>query len=67
VIERLVHRNATSRWLDWLRVADKRSDVIFSGFDSAWGARKSGAICNLLLNADGSLVLTGRPGCRKLG
>jgi hypothetical protein len=42
-------------------MADQRSEVIFSGFDSAWGARNSGAICDLLLNADGSLVLAGDP------
>lgn len=40
---------------------DERSEVVFSGFDSAWGARNSGAMCDLLLNADGSLFLVGDP------
>jgi predicted RNase H-like nuclease len=43
-------------------VADtERREITFSGFDSAWGTKNSGAICDLLLNADGSLRLAGDP------
>ncbi len=35
--------------------------MTFTGFDSAWGATNSGAICNMLLDADGSLRLVGDP------
>jgi predicted RNase H-like nuclease len=35
--------------------------MIFSGFDSAWGARNSGAICHLVLGEDGSLQLDSDP------
>jgi len=35
--------------------------VIFSGFDSAWGAGNSGAICDLMLSEDGSLRLCRDP------
>ena len=31
--------------------------IIFTGFDSAWSSRKSGAICDLVLKEDGSLQL----------
>jgi predicted RNase H-like nuclease len=33
------------------------NEILFSGFDAAWGARNSGAICNLALQEDGSLRL----------
>jgi predicted RNase H-like nuclease len=39
----------------------ERSKIIFSGFDSAWGARNSGAICDLVLDEDGSLRLDRDP------
>ncbi len=35
--------------------------AVFSGFDSAWSAVKSGAICDLLLLEDGSLRLAADP------
>ena len=31
----------------------------FTGFDSAWGARNTGALCELVLRDDGSLVVRG--------
>ena len=36
-------------------------EAVFTGFDSAWGTVKSGAICNLALMDDGSLWLTDDP------
>jgi len=39
----------------------ERKEITFSGFDSAWGAHNSGAICDLVLNADGSLRLDRDP------
>jgi predicted RNase H-like nuclease len=39
----------------------ERNRITFSGFDSAWGARNSGAICDLALNEDGSLLLAREP------
>src|SRR5580704_10523338 len=39
----------------------ERNGITFSGFDSAWGARNSGAICDLLLSDDGSLRLDRDP------
>ena len=48
--------------LDWLSVAKtERNKIIFSGFDSAWGARNSGAICDLALSEDGSLRIDRDP------
>jgi predicted RNase H-like nuclease len=48
--------------LDWPLMADtERNEITFSGFDSAWGAHNSGAICDLVLNADGSLRLDRGP------
>ncbi len=35
--------------------------AMFTGFDSAWGAENSGAICDLVLQEDGSLQLDGVP------
>jgi len=34
-----------------------RNKMIFSGFDSAWSARNSGAICELVMKEDGPLQL----------
>lgn len=43
-------------------IADaKRNEITFTGFDSAWGAHNSGAICDLVLSEDGSLRLDGDP------
>jgi len=36
---------------------DEGNAITFTGFDSAWGAHNSGAICDLVLNEDGSLRL----------
>jgi predicted RNase H-like nuclease len=36
----------------------RHMEAIFSGFDSAWGPINRGAICNLNLQEDGSLLLT---------
>jgi predicted RNase H-like nuclease len=36
-------------------------DVVFSGFDSAWGRRKNGALCHLGLREDGSLEFLAPP------
>jgi predicted RNase H-like nuclease len=35
--------------------------AVFTGFDSAWGAENTGAICDLVLLEDGSLHLTSEP------
>lgn len=35
--------------------------AVFTGFDSAWGADNTGAICDLVLLEDGSLHLTSEP------
>jgi hypothetical protein len=44
--------------LDWLLMADpERNEMFFSGFDSARSAGNSGAICDLVLQEDGSLRL----------
>src|SRR5437762_7913722 len=40
---------------------NERNEITFSGFDSAWGAHNSGAICDLVLNEDGSLRLDRDP------
>lgn len=37
-------------------------DLVFSGFDSAWGRRNKGALCHLRLRADGDLEFVGPPG-----
>ena len=39
----------------------EQDKIIFTGFDSAWGARNVGAICNFVLSEDGSLRLDGDP------
>jgi predicted RNase H-like nuclease len=39
----------------------ERNEITFSGFDSAWGAHNSGAICDLVLSEDGSLRLDRDP------
>jgi len=31
--------------------------AVFTGFDSAWGASNTGAICELILQDDGGLLL----------
>src|ERR1017187_8925808 len=36
-------------------------EAVYTGFDSAWGGVKRGAICNLALLDDGSLWLAGDP------
>ncbi|MGD1070564.1 MAG: DUF429 domain-containing protein [Bryobacteraceae bacterium] len=42
-------------------MAPEQNKIIFTGFDSAWGARNVGAICNFVLSEDGSLRLDGDP------
>jgi predicted RNase H-like nuclease len=44
-----------------LMADSERNEIIFTEFDSAWGARNSGAICELILNEDGSLRLDRDP------
>jgi predicted RNase H-like nuclease len=46
---------------DFLMADAERNEITFSGFDSAWSAHNSGAICDLILNRDGSLRLDRHP------
>lgn len=39
----------------------EHNKIIFTGFDSAWGSRNDGAICDLALKGDGSLELSSEP------